>query len=227
MRSRGRRIAALLVGCLAAVLTACAAPDPPVPDGISDEHALELGLSRYAYDLRLLLRDYPDAVLPGVGEVELVAAFDDWTRQQVACLAGMGIAGARGTIDGFAVLGENDAQEEAVARFVCHYRYLIDPRVRGALSAEQAGYAWDYLVERVVPCMRSLGFEPSPPPDRDEFVAYSQRVWSAVLWSPYGRFENKYSGPERTVVDRHCPPLPDDPFAVFNGTLSARLLGED
>ena len=82
-------------------------------------------------------------------------------------------------------------------------------------------------MHRVVPCMRSIGFEPSPYPDRDDFIAYSARVWGAALWTPYGRFTDKYFGPERTVVDQHCPPLPDDPFAVFNGTLGERIIGED
>lgn len=227
MRSGGRRIAALLIGCLAALLTGCATPDPPVPAGISYQQALELGQSRYSYDLRILLRDYPDATLPGADRVQMVTAFSEWSAQQVGCLTEMGIDGARVTVDGYAVLGENDPEAEAVARFACRYRYMIDPRVRGALSAEQAGYAWDYLVKRVVPCMRSIGFETSEPPGRDEFIAYSQRVWGAARWSPYDRFQDPFFGPERALVDQFCPPLPDDPFAVFNGTLSERLRGEE
>jgi hypothetical protein len=75
--------------------------------------------------------------------------------------------------------------------------------------------------------MQNLGFEPSPPADRGDFIAYSARVWGAVLWTPYGSLDDPFSGPERELVDSRCPPLPDDPFAVFNGTLTARIAGED
>ena len=183
--------------------------------------------SRYTYDLNLLLQQYPDATVPETGTWIMMSSRAEWSQFQVMCLVEHGIRGVKVTPDGYTVQGDNDPEAAAVARFACRYRYTLDPRVLGALSADQAGYAWDYLVERVVPCMRSIGFEPSPHPDRDDFVAYSERVWGAVLWSPYGRFEDKYFGPERMVVDQHCPPLPDDPFAVFNGTLTARIIGED
>ena len=223
-----RRVVALLAGLLGAcTMAGCAASDPPIPAALSDEQALELAMSRYQYDLRLLLEDFPDAALPELGIVTMVASRTEWSQFQVMCLVNEGIRGATPTRDGYAIDGDNQPVDEAVARFTCRYRFPIDPRVLGALSSEQAGYAWDYLVERVVPCMRSIGFEPSPPADRDEFIAYSARVWGSVLWSPYGRFEDPFFGPERTIVDRHCPALPDDPFAVFNGTLTARLLGED
>jgi hypothetical protein len=157
----------------------------------------------------------------------MVTSRAEWSTFQVMCLVDEGIRGATPTRDGYAIDGDNEPADEAVARFTCRYRFPIDPRALGALSAEQAGYAWDYLVERVAPCMRSIGFEPSPHPEREDFIAYSERVWGAVLWSPYGRFSDKFFGPERTIVDLHCPPLPDDPFAVFNGTLGERLTGED
>jgi hypothetical protein len=222
------RVAVLLPALLGAVaLTGCGASQQGIPANISDEQALELALSRYDYDLGLLLEEFPDVAPPELGLQMMVASRTEWSAFQVMCLVDEGIRGATPTRDGYAINGDNDPVDEAVARFTCRYRYPIDPRVLGALSPEQAGYAFDYLVERVVPCMRSLGFEPSPPPDRDDFIAYSERVWGAVLWSPYGRFWDKYSGPERTLVDRHCPPLPDEPFAVFNGTLNERLIGEE
>ena len=227
IRSRGSHAPALLLagGCLAALLAGCAAPVEPIPAGLSDTEAMELSLSRYSYDLNLLLQQYPDAEVPGVGTSTMVTSRVEWSQFQVMCLVNHGIRGARATTDGYVVQAANDPQTEAVAQFVCRYQYAIDPRVLGALSAEQAGYAWDYLVERVVPCMRSIGFEPSPPPSRDDFIAFSEHVWGAALWTPYGRFTDKFFGPERVVVDRHCPPLPDDPFAVFNGTLTDRIIG--
>ena len=225
MRSRVIALLPALLGACA--VSGCAASPAPMPAGISDERALELALSRYQYDQRLLLEDYPQASLPELGVVTLVSSRTEWSGFQVMCLVNEGISGAIPTRDGYAIDGDNAPVDEAVARFTCRYRFPIDPRVLGALSPEQAGYAWDYLVERVVPCMRSIGFEPSPSPSRDDFIAYSERVWGAVLWSPYGRFSDKFFGPERTVIDQHCPPLPDDPFAVFNGTLGERLLGGD
>lgn len=220
------RVVALLLPLLLGAMSGCAASERPIPAGISDEHALELALTRYDYDLERLLEKFPDAVVPELHVNVMVSSRAEWSVFQVMCLVEAGIRGASPTRDGYAVNGDNDPVDEAVARFACRYRYPIDPRVLGALSADQAGYAWDYLVGRVVPCMRSIGFEPSPPPSREDFVAYSAHVWGAVLWSPYGRFEDKYFGPERAVVDQHCPPLPDDPFAVFNGTLGERLIGE-
>ena len=228
MRSPSRGAALLLVGASVVVtLIGCAAPTEPVPPGISDAEALELSLSRYAYDLDLVLENYPDVTLPQPLVSTMVSSRAEWSQAQVGCLVGMGIDGVRSTPAGYTVQALNDPETEALARFVCRYQYPLDPRVMGALSAEQAGYAWDYLVHRVVPCMRSIGFEPSPYPDRDDFIAYSARVWGAALWTPYGRFTDKYFGPERTVVDQHCPPLPDDPFAVFNGTLGDRIIGEE
>lgn len=210
-------------GC---ALPGCADGTPAIPPGISDERAMELGLARYAYDLDLLMRRYPDATVPMPVELVMVATRDEWSQAQVRCLTERGIVGARTTSGGYAVLGENDPQEEAVARFVCRYQVTLDPRVLGALSPEQAGYAYDYLTDRIVPCMQSIGFEPSPAVDREAFIAYSARVWGAALWTPYGRLDDPFAGPEREFVDSRCPPLPDDPFAVFNGTLSSRVNGD-
>ena len=85
----------------------------------------------------------------------MVSSRAEWSQAQVGCLVGMGIDGVRSTPGGYTVQALNDPETEALARFVCRYQYPLDPRVMGALSAEQAGYAWDYLVHRVVPCMRS------------------------------------------------------------------------
>ena len=208
------------------VLAGCAEPPPAIPAGISDEQAMELSLTRYEYDLGLLLEEFPGAVVPEAHIQSMVPSRADWSLMQVMCLVGFGIRGVEPTLGGYAIRGDNDPQAEAVAQLACRYEYPIDPRILGALSPEQAGYAWDYLVERVVPCMRTLGFEASPPAGRDEFVTYSARVWGSSLWSPYGRFEDPFFGPERILVDQHCPPLPDDPFAVFNGTLSQRINGQ-
>ncbi len=208
------------------ILAGCGAPTPAIPAGISDDEAAALSLTRYEYDRDLLLQTYPEAELPDVRIQDMVPSRSEWSQMQVMCLVANGIRGVEATLGGYSVHGDNDPQAQAVAQLVCRYQYPIDPRILGALSAEQSGYAWDYLVGRVVPCMRALGFEPSPPAPRDEFVTYSARVWGSVLWSPYGRFEDPFFGPERVLVDSHCPPLPDDPFAVFNGTLTLRINGD-
>jgi hypothetical protein len=224
--ARGAGLLAIaLVG--SALLGGCAGSgEPPVPPGLSDDQAIELSRSRYEYDLKLLLQEFPTASVPDVEPVTMVASRSEWSVAQVTCLVGRGIRGATTTPGGYAVQGGNDPQAEAIARFACRYQFPIDPRVLGALSAEQAGYAWDYLVGRVMPCMRRLGFQPSPPASREDFIAYSEHVWGSVLWSPYGSLDDPFSGPDRALIDSRCPPLPDDPFAVFNGTLNARISGE-
>jgi hypothetical protein len=212
---------------LALALPGCAAQQRELPPGLSDASALQLSLARFDYDLDLLLERFPDADVPESVTSTMVASRVAWSQAQMACLIEAGIRGVRATPAGYVVQGVNDPEQEAVARFVCRYRFTIDPRAEGALSAEQAGYAWDYLVQRVMPCMKRLGFEPSTPPTREDFIAYSERVRGAVRWSPYNGLDGEFSGPERDLVDRHCPPLPDDPYAVLNGTLAERLLAED
>jgi hypothetical protein len=225
MRTRGAGL--LAIALVAVTLGGCSGDHrPPVPAGLSDDEAVQLSLSRYDYDLNLLLKEFPTAAVPGTGLRMMVSSRAEWSQFQVMCLVEHGIRGATPTLGGYAVQGDNDPEAEAIARFACRYQYPIDPRVLGALSAEQSGYAWDYLTGRVLPCMRRLGFEPSPPAPRKDFVAYSSHVWGSVLWSPYGRLDDPFSGPDRALVDSHCPPLPDDPFAVFNGTLTARISGE-
>lgn len=197
------------LGIVAVVLLTGCAAQPPVPEGLTDEEAGRLVLVSLAADTALLQEQLPDASLQlGDG---LTDDWDVWVDLQVMCLEAAGFAPV--LIDaGLLISGDTDLVR--AARIHCAYRFPLDPRQLGALSSEQAEWAWDYWDTRLIPCVEALGYTVPGVPQRAEFVRNAVGRIGSLPWTPYLAMRVQ-SNEEKAAIDGACPPLPDDPYGLF------------
>lgn len=200
------------IGIAAVLLLAGCATQPPVPPGLTDEEAGRLVLVSLAADTALLQQQVPDAsVSLQIGD-ELTDDWDVWLDLQVSCMEDAGFAPVSVTESGFMVGGDTD--QVRAARIHCSYRFPLDPRVLGALSSEQAEWAWDYWDTRLIPCVQALGYRVPAVPQREEFVRNAVGRIGPLPWTPYLAMRVG-SNEEKAAIDKACPPLPDDPYGLF------------
>lgn len=109
--------------------------------------------------------------------------------------------------DGWTVTGEFDQSAIMHLQWVCAQQFRLDPAGdHGLLTAEQLDYAYDYLIERSVPCLEQLGYAVGEPPDRDDFMT----TIGYPGWSPYWLIGSPTpdwpASIQRAVAQ--CPPPP-------------------
>jgi hypothetical protein len=141
---------------------------------------------------------------------------DTWSTVQTSCLQAAGLQ-AREISGGFTIddPGDLDATEVSLAQWTCLRQYPVDPRITGFLSDAQVLFMYDYFVSRLTPCIATLGFDVTPPPQRDQYLAL---VRAGSSWSPYIGADGEpiaRSPGEWALVNGRCPPLPDDPFGPY------------
>ena len=211
MAPRLRALAAAAASLL--LLAGCATPTP-IPPGLTDAEADEVVAEQLAETWTAVNR----------GEARDMPAFervsyttpDTWSSAQVSCLVAAGIDASE-VSGGYMVSSDGTVSNRQIAdaQMVCLGQYPVDPRTQGYLSDSQLLYAYDYLTERVAPCLDLLGFPSSGPPDRPAFVG---AVRAGQVWTPYshgGATRLDATAAEWTVINGKCPPLPADPFAMF------------
>jgi hypothetical protein len=206
---------AVLVGTVAVVLLAGCAAQPQVPPGLTDEEANRLILVALAQDMAQLQQQVPGAEGPSVVGEDVAANWDDWMNLQTYCLRAAGFDPVTISEDGVFVGGDTDSVRKA--RVHCAYRFPLDPRLRGALSSEQAEYAWDYWDARLIPCVEELGYTVPGVPARPEFVRNAVGRIGRLPWTPYLAMRVQ-SDEEKAVIDAACPPLPEDPYNLYENT---------
>lgn len=212
---------ALLVGTVAVVLLAGCAAQPQVPAGISDEEAGRLIYAAMVTDIRRLQQEYPEAVEPAVVAEQIATDWDQWLELQASCLDSEGFDPVEITPEGLVVGGEEALL--AQARLHCAYRFPIDPRLLGALSAAQAEWAWDYWDTRLIPCVERLGYRVPGVPARAEFVRNAVGRIGQLPWTPYLAMRVG-SAEEKADIDAACPPLPSDPYSLYETTVRPVLI---
>ncbi len=215
---------ALLVGGAAMLLLAGCAAQPQVPEGISDEEAGRLILASLARDIAELQRQVPGATGPSTVGEEVAENWGDWMNLQSYCLKAAGFSPVMVTKDGFVIGGDTDLVREA--RVHCAYRFPLDPRLLGALSTEQAEYAWDYWDQRLIPCVEELGYTVPGVPIKSEFVSNAVGRVGRLPWTPYLAMRVQ-SNEEKAAIDAACPPLPEDPYNLFEHTALPVLIVPD
>lgn len=206
----------LLVGGVAALLLAgCAAP-PQVPAGLSDEEAGRLILVSMARDIAELQQQVEGATGPSSVGDEVAESWDDWMNLQTYCFESAGFSPVEVTEEGFVVGGDVDLVRQAWVH--CAYRFPLDPRLLGALSTEQAEYAWDYWDQRLIPCVEELGYTVPGVPIKAEFVSNVVGRIGPLPWTPYLAMRVQ-SNEEKAAIDAACPPLPEDPYNLYENTM--------
>ena len=195
------RVVGLALGASVLLLAGCGTATP-IPPGLTDDEAKaivaqRLGASRFDNDR------------PPIDVVEF-ATMDSWSSMQVTGLRAAGI-NAEEISGGYAVRGDGDTSEYfEKAQFTCDSQYPVDPRTQGYLSDAQADYAYDYLTERVTPCLELLGYPVVPSaPDHASFV----NALPAALWTPY--LSITATPAEWAAINAKCPPISTDEFALF------------
>jgi hypothetical protein len=200
------------VGIVAVLLLEGCATQSTVPSGISDEEAGRLLLVALASDTARLQEAIPGSSISlQIGD-ELSDNWEDWIGLQVQCLEAAGFDPVSVTDTGFMIGGDEDRVLEA--RLHCKYRFPLDPRLLGALSSEQAQWAWDYWDTRLIPCVEALGYTVPGVPQRDEFVRQAVGRIGPLPWTPYLAMRVQ-SNQEKAAVDAVCPPLPADPYQLY------------
>ena len=195
------RLVGLALAASVLLLAGCATATP-IPAGLTDDEAKaivaqQLGGSRFD-------RDMPPV------PVIAFTTMDSWSSMQVTCLRAAGI-NAEEISGGYSVRGERYVGADfELAQFTCDSQYPVDPRLQGYLSDAQADYVYDYLTERVAPCLELLGYPVVPSaPDHASFVD----ALPTALWTPY--LAIKATPAEWATINAKCPPIPSDEFALF------------
>jgi hypothetical protein len=132
----------------------------------------------------------------------------------VDCLGQSGI-GATLTPDGNIAITRPDAWPHVAdyAKYICTMQYPVDASSAGFLSDAQVGYLYDYFADRLVPCLRLLGYDVGFAPDRQYFVDH---YYAGAHWTPYRYAKPAITDADWSHVDYRCPPPPVDPFGSFH-----------
>lgn len=202
------------------LLTGCAA-QPQVPAGLTDEESARLVLASMAAEVASLQAQVPGAQPPSMVGEEYAENWDDWLALQQLCLESAGFDPVVVNRKGFFIGGDSDAVREA--RVHCAFRFPLDPRLRGALSTEQAGYAWDYWDSRLIPCVERLGYRVVGVPSRGQFIEMVVGRIGRLAWTPYQGMRIA-SQAEKDLIDEACPPLPVDPYNLYERTAIPLLI---
>jgi hypothetical protein len=100
------------------------------------------------------------------------------------CLAESGVEGVELDGGNITFVGENFRDFDR-ANYICSLRYptrIENPEQSGLLSPAQLEYLHDFFTERLLPCIRLLGYEVSAVPDRETLAA---GIALGPVWNPY------------------------------------------
>lgn len=126
---------------------------------------------------------FPDAIQP---EVEIVRRVnpDDWAMTIADCLQESGYPDVTADADGglsFENLG-TQAEQFALAKYVCVAQFPLEKRFTAKLTDEQLGGLYDYMTLVQTPCLEAQGFDIPAPPSKQRFV---ETYLTAPEWLPY------------------------------------------
>ncbi|MEO8095115.1 MAG: hypothetical protein ABI632_09290 [Pseudolysinimonas sp.] len=96
-----------------------------------------------------------------------------------------------------------------LAYYTCVAEYPVDPLAKGYLSFDQLNYVYDYYLDRLAPCLRSLGYLQPAAPARADFLVGS---FNGKSWNPYAEVRVPADNPTWRLIDERCPPLPASVF---------------
>lgn len=148
-------------------------------------------------------------------QVEPVESVDpNWRNAIVnACMIDAGFTGVTEVGDSVAIsVGEPDPRAAALAYYECVAQHPLHVPAIGYLSRTLRAALFDYLTTRIVPCLRSFGYDASAPPAREDFVASYYRE---LAWNPYDSVSFESGSIAWLVIDARCAP-PADKFGQFH-----------
>ncbi len=186
-----------LFGVLA--VSACAAA-PPQPDGLTPQGVSDFVVATNETRWNSIVGDR-QIDRPDVDFVRFVMQRDA-PSTWVECMAAAGYPNALAVGRGvyFGTEDGDDSPGARAALWGCTVEYPVHPAYLGRLSSDQQTYLYDSWVERVIPCLRALGFSVPILESRGEFLS----VHEVYLWSPYDLVHT--STLSWDSIDQACPP---------------------
>jgi len=149
--------------------------------------------------------EYPDVPKP---EITVVRTVEHGERSAVIaeCLHEAGFPDVRAEPDGGLSWETAQAEQFALAHYICSEQYPLDPKYNVQATDEQLGELYDYLTLVQVPCLEALGFEIPEAPSKTRFV---ETYFDSPEWLPYVQV----IGPEVPADDydraiEQCPQTP-------------------
>ncbi len=162
---------------------------------------------------RFLLDDPPQDA-----QFERYISPDEYGAVMVPCLNDQGIP-ARHSGDGGVLYGhipEEQALLQREALYRCEVRFPTHPRYFEPLNAEQLGRLYVYLVEDLVSCLETEGYNVSSPPTLEVFIG-SFNDPAVPSWHPYPAGDPRIQQPEEwNRLNTACPQFP--PLDELYGT---------
>jgi hypothetical protein len=152
---------------------------------------------------------FPDEPMPVVEPIEYLKPNSRGT-EITDCITKAGIGGLDPGPDGSFSPDGRELQDLANrVQFICSLQYPYDisePSKMGYLSEEELAWNWAYNRERLVPCLRLLGYTINEP--GGDYVE-----GSGNLWLPYFDMTPvPASDSEWASIDLRCPPSPVGPL---------------
>lgn len=193
----------LLAGVASVLLLAGCATAPPLPASISEAEAQDR-VDRFN-DVRWQSM-FPDEPMPSV---EPIAYSDprDSRSKVLECLKNSRIEGLSfGPNLSWEYSGDAEGQDSVNrAEFICSLQYPVDlsiPGRSGMLTEAELDWIWNFNQDRLMPCMRQLGYTVVIRP-HDDVRDY---------WYPYFQMvPTPSSEREWALIYLHCPPSPIGP----------------
>lgn len=192
------------------ILAGCTAGEPAV-----EPSARQLDLDVQA-EWQNLHREFPDAIQP---EVEIVRRVDrgEWAPTIADCLNESGFPDVTADADGglsFQTLADQ-AEQFAVAKYICVAQYPLEEKYTAPLDDEQLGNLYDYMTLVQTPCLEALGFDIPAAPSRQRFI---ETYVTAPEWLPYGSLpRDVLMGDQLPDIQAACPedPPEDSQYSLF------------
>lgn len=184
-------------------LFGCAAAPQPLPPGLTDDEVAAIRAAERENWWRQLS---PGEPMPEI-EVVRYIDFDDQSTL-VDCVKSMNVPGVTVSSDNRSLLYDTPEAQHGVelAYFRCSQMYpppQVSAEELGYYSSEQRAYLYDDFTQRLIPCLRVMGFNVVDPPA--EFFLGS----GYLRWDPYAslvRNPSVWDASLWALIDVRCPP---------------------
>jgi hypothetical protein len=207
VKARGVTLVALM--CAALALTGCAGQPPVAPPGPNDQQVASMmqqwakkETANYQADLALMVNNF--------GFVRFVKP-SEWSKVMNECVRSLG--GSRflygpGNQASLPALSAPEAKYTYAANAECRIEYPMSSMRSRLRTPEQLDYIYDYYQARLIPCLRSAGFQIGHVPTSDQYRELSENGITA--WDPYGSLTRgpSQSAVSITALKARCPALP-------------------
>lgn len=159
---------------------------------------------------------FPDVVQP---HVEIIRRVDRevWAATIADCLREAGYPDVNADPDGglsFETL-ESQAEQFALAKYVCVAQFPLETRFTAPLTEEQLGRLYDYMTLVQAPCLEAQGFDIPAPPSKQRFV---ETYATAPEWLPYANLPLDVLQSDRLAeIQDLCPedPQKDSQYYLY------------